>query len=357
MACGILKKTREGDMAVEWGGMIAGGVAAGLILIYLISRFYIVRDDRTFMTHDEKDFRRALRGWGIRWWPLETIVKGPSVSALAFPSFSASENKIVMRELRTRKTGEVNLRPHFCVPPPFTAVTADNHQLTIHARVQFSLNRDRMRFIYRIDDFGDVLVSRIQDAFRAEIGAREDEIVRAQVGLVNEGVIQRLRDADLEGDEKGEEGMTLGVVFHRAGFEFRTPSQTSELDAALMRASAAGGAGPDTALTQTAIIDAARLQMRRGAASIKPQEIDSLADVFVHQTPESTRAVLALIEMQTRQNIAEALAASGNVVVVTGQELGLTGQATQADAVRDAMLRQRGEESAPVSPPAPKPKD
>jgi hypothetical protein len=39
--------------------------------------------------------------------------------------------------------------------------------------------------------------------------------------------------------------------------------------------------------------------------------------------------------MQTRQNIAEALAASGQLLVLTPQELGLIGAAAQ----RDAMAR------------------
>ncbi len=336
-------------MTVDMLGWVVAGAGALVFLTYTLTRFYIVRNDRTFMTHDETNYRRALKGWGVRWWPLESIVKGGSTSSLPFPSFSYSENKPVLRTLRNAKTGEVNLRPHFCAPPPFTTVTADNHQLIIHARVQFSLNRDLLRFVYHLDDFGDALVTRIQDAFRAEIGAREDEIVRAQMGMVCDAVIQRLRTADTEGDEQGEEGMALGVVFHRAGFEFRDPAQPGSLDAALMRAAVPGepgGAAPEQ------MIEAARLQMRRGAASFRPQEIDSLADVFVHQTPESTRAVLALLEMQTRQNIAEALAASGNVVVVTGQEVGLTGAATQADAVRNAILRGKEEASAVNEPGA-----
>jgi hypothetical protein len=37
--------------------------------------------------------------------------------------------------------------------------------------------------------------------------------------------------------------------------------------------------------------------------------------------------------MQTRQNIAEALAASGQLMVVTSNEVGLTGEATKQDAL------------------------
>jgi hypothetical protein len=51
--------------------------------------------------------------------------------------------------------------------------------------------------------------------------------------------------------------------------------------------------------------------------------------------------------MQTRQNIAEALAASGQLMVVTPQELGLIGASAQRDAMVQRIQREAG---APAQP-------
>ena len=64
--------------------------------------------------------------------------------------------------------------------------------------------------------------------------------------------------------------------------------------------------------------------------------------------PAATGALLAMLEMQTRQNIAEALAASGQLMVLTPQELGLV----SADAQRSALAR-AAEAQAGHTPAAP----
>jgi hypothetical protein len=73
-----------------------------------------------------------------------------------------------------------------------------------------------------------------------------------------------------------------------------------------------------------------------GVLALRPQQIDQLADVFTNRDPASTAAILSLLEMQTRQNIAEALASSGQLVVVTPQELGLISAAAQREAAARA---------------------
>ena len=65
--------------------------------------------------------------------------------------------------------------------------------------------------------------------------------------------------------------------------------------------------------------------------------------MFKNRDAASTSAVLALLDMQTRQNIAEALAASGQLLVLTPQELGLLGAVAQ----RDALMRGRANAEAP----------
>src|SRR5262249_11520061 len=101
--------------------------------------------------------------------------------------------------------------------------------------------------------------------------------------------------------------------------------------AVALAAGAAAGAAGAPALVN----GAARAGRTAGVLALRPQQLDQLADVFNGRDPASTRALLQILEMQTRQNIAEALANSGQLVVVTAQELGLAGLAAQ----REAMAR------------------
>jgi hypothetical protein len=224
---------------------------------------------------------------------------------------------------------------------PFEAVTADGHKVMVEARVQFSLNRKLLKHVYEIQEFSLALDTRIQSAFRSEIGKRRDEQLRAGLHEVERAAVEHLRRAEEEGDQAGEPGMAVGVNFHTASFTYSQPDEFAT-PLALTAAAVNGGAA-----ATPAVIDAARAAMRaQGVLALRPQQIDQLADVFAHRDPASTAAILSLLDMQTRQNIAEALAASGQLVVVTPQELGLISAAAQ----REAAVRARAAAAEP--PPA-----
>ena len=322
-----------------------GGVLVGLLLVaagyYVFIRYYEARTDRTFMTHNELGFKRALRGKGVLWDYEETIVKGPTAPRVEFVALDPATGKRRNARLLDMRTGSVNLRPQYCVPLPFNATTADSHKVIVEARVQFSLNRELLRYVYQLEDFGLALETRIHSAFRAEIGQRHDEELRSALHEVEAGVVKRLRQGERDGDEEGEEGMALGAVFHTASFTY--------VEADDPAASSFGlpvGTAPPPVLDATGapIVATRRLSSGQSLLSLTPQHIDRLADAFKGRDPASTQALLAMMEMQTRQNIAESLAASGQLVVLTPQEMGLFGAAAQ----QGAMMRR---ENAPAPQP------
>jgi len=310
-------------------------VVAIAVAIYATPRFYIARSDRTFMTQDERGFKRALKGRGVLWDFEESIVKGPTAPKIEFVALDLATNQRKMSPLIDAKTGSVNLRPQYCVPLPFAATTADDHHVLLDVRVQFSLNRDLLKYVYQLEDFGLALETRIQSAFRAEIGLRQDEVLRAQLNAVEAGAIERLRKAERDGDEAGEAGMALGVNFHTASFTYTvTDADGPALYAMLQQPGGVAAAGAAAGQPAATSAEAARAAMRaQGVLAMRPQQIDSLADVFKDRDPGSTKAILQILEMQTRQNIAEALASSGQLVVVTGQDLGLASASAERDAV------------------------
>ncbi len=315
------------------------GVVSLLLLalgIYAARRFYQARTDRTFMTHDDRGFKRALHGRGVLWDWEESVVKGTDAPHIEFVALDPATGQRRASKLLDPRTGSINLRPQYCVPLPFSATTSDAHRMIVEARVQFSLNRDLLRYVYQLEDFSLALETRIQSAFRAEIGTRPDEVLRGALHEVEAAVIAHLRKAERDGDEAGEPGMALGVNFHTASFTYMAADDHFAALSAGMAVAPSASGEPGAVAAQQAARAMARTQ---GVLALRPQQLDMLADVFKGREPASTQAMLAILEMQTRQNIAEALAGSGQLVVITAQELGLVGATAQRDAIVTAASR------------------
>ncbi|MCX7357201.1 MAG: hypothetical protein NT015_03490 [Alphaproteobacteria bacterium] len=307
-------------------------------IFYIVRRYYEARYDLTYMTQDDRGFRRALDGKVVLWDWDETVVRGPTAPHIEFVALDPATGGRRTVKLLNPRTGAINLRPHYCAPLPFDAVTADSHKVIVEARVQFSLNRELLKHVYEIQEFSLALESRIQSAFRAEIGKRNDEDLRTALQEVERGAIERLRRDEDEGDEAGEKGMALGVRFHTANFTYTQPDEFA------VPAMAVGGVPLPPNATPEQQAAARALARAAGVLTLRPQQIDQLADVFKNRDPAALAALLAVMDMQTRQNIAEALAASGQLLVLTPQELGLVGAAAQ----RDALARRVAPAPGPV---------
>ncbi len=311
-------------------------IIALLAFAYMVWKFYSTRADFTYMTHNDQGFKRALKGRGVIFDPEEFVVRGDSAPNIEFVAIDPASGERRMQPLMNKRTGAINLRPQYCVPLPFNATTADNHAVIVEARVQFSLSRERMFFVYHVQDFALALETRIQSAVRAEVGKRQDQDLRAALHEVEEQAILRLRKAEADGDETHEPGMALGVNFHTMSFTFTAPDEFAAAHPAGVGQVFAAGA----ATSEGAAAPSLRTTLSRGGPlSLRPQQVDQLADVFRHQTPESSAAILAMLELQTRQNIAEALASSGQLIVVTPQELGLAGATVQGQILSRVAAR------------------
>lgn len=323
--------------------IIAIAALVGVILLaaafYTWSRYYEARADRTFMTQDERGFKRALAGKVVLWDFEETVVKGPTAPHIEFVGLDPATGGRRNVKLMDPRTGAINLRPHYCAPLPFEALTTDSHKVIVEARVQFSLNRELLKHVYEIQEFAFALETRIQSAFRSEIGKRHDEELRRALHDVERNVIENLRRAEEEGDEAGERGMALGVRFHTANFSYTQPDEfTSPAGIAALPPNA-------TPEQRQQVLVAAAAARTQGVLALRPQQLDLLSDVFKDRDPAATAAILTMLEMQTRQNIAEALAASGNLIVVTPQELGLIA----ANAQREhALVRAQAQATTPA---------
>lgn len=292
------------------------GVLAVLIALYLIGRFHIVPEDETFMIRDwDNDFKYPLKkGPNLLLDPRERVIKGAKQPRFEFPSRDGADNPIT-GHLCDNRTGKLNLKPQFCAPS-LIANTNEPRRMRVDAWVQFRADRPRVGDVHALGhNFGRAMVKRIESAFRTEFAGRKDEKVREDEREIQEAVLKRLLDL--------EKTKPLGVVFENIDFDFKEERMSFRGGApSALGAASEDGVRPIAAPGQ-------------GVAFMHFEDFDAIMNLF--PTEERTQALLFILEMQTRRDIAAALANSGQLVVVTAQELGLTSAAVQLDAMKAEM--------------------
>ena len=75
-------KIASGESAMSTIMMMVIAAVVGVLLIaligYIVTRYYEARYDRTYMTQDDRGFRRALEGKVVLWDFDEQVVRGPT---------------------------------------------------------------------------------------------------------------------------------------------------------------------------------------------------------------------------------------------------------------------------------------
>jgi hypothetical protein len=281
-------------------GTIGALLAAAIIIfaVYRSARTYNAGAHSTFLTVRDGEFNGALRRPQTLWNPSIRVLRDKQAPDLTFITHDASGAEYFERSLVTRGTGEISLRVNTCAPRPFVSMTADLHRLRIKARVIFSLDIERIEVTAQLQNFGAAFAARIENLFDNEIGRLPDEGVRARQHEIEANVLNALRAI-----ETGETpGLPLGIHVFEATFSFEEVGYAEY---------GAPGAGEGDSSPQ-------------GVLSIQPQQIDRLLDLLGSREPAAAQTLMALLEMQTRQNIVELLCKSGGLVAFTAEELGLS---------------------------------
>lgn len=396
----------------------------------------IPNDEAVIVVDNNGSFVKALNGPHVkRVW--NNVLKGEKARPIWFWTHSSTSVGSVPQDLMDRKTGRISLRRHTCIPRPFEATTSDGQSYTVTARVNFSLDKERLQDAYHTQDFGTDFAFRIIDSFRAHFAQYASKSVmthhlaiRAQVGIdlcKAEGIegaefhetlseertreseetaarleelttkldtlkedqepdkdararIERLqrevdnltltkerlvriakaaqkramdaRDAQKAADdraqqafkqqqaaksddEKEKEGKTkkvkrradplvitnaLGIHVHSVSFEAKR-QYSGQI----------GAAGEGSA------------RINKTAAELGPLVYDEIADAFREEDEtqplddDIVQATLDVLRLHTQQRTAEALAAKDGLMIVTGEELGATGQSATRDLIREII--------------------
>jgi len=300
------------------------------VLVYAQSRSVRASAAGAFLTARRGRISEAILQPSIVWDPREEILRGaraPRLYCMTADQDAEAHHEISLVHPRT---GEISLKVHACSPRPFSVRTADNRQLRVRARAAFRLDPDRLDTAAQIEAFGSLMSARIRNLFENEIGAHENEQVRARQTDIEATVLSRLQEIEAPGDPVRPRGMPLGVIFLETAFSF------------------------DPVAGETLGVGNA---IARGPMSYSAEEIDELADTIEKTDPRAMETITRMIELQTRQNIVEMLCRTGGLVAFTAPELGLTD--AQADKGRRGVNRFNGQAAAPepaaAEPPAPAP--
>ncbi len=301
--------------------IIAFGAIA--LVVFVAVRWVTVMPDEAYIVRDPfNDFTRVLTRTTLLVNPLEQLIRGRRAARFEFPSCDAAGTARPCH-LRHHPSGAIDLRPQFCASD-FIVSTNEPIEMRVRTTLQFRVDPANLRNLHDLgDNFGRALISRIKTAFGAEFRKRKDEIVRKEMELIQQSVLERLREL--------ERTKPLGVIFDSIDeFDFsqaREPHRTRSVVAAV------GDGSPSPHVAGVAGLT----PHPDGVAFMEPSEYDVIMNLFDNPA-QKMQALLAILEMQTRRDIAEALAKSQQLVVVTGQDFGFAGGAVQ-NAVRQGLGR------------------
>lgn len=305
--------------------LIAAIAGLGVLMAILFAavfrpRRHVVHDGEFFELYSPRHGGSRILDKGVHtlWRPSSRIVSGEKAQRYEYPSSRG------VASLRHPETGAISLRPQFC-EIEFHALTQEPLKMRVRPLVQFRVDRENFHSIRELgDNFGLALTRRIEQAFEVEFGKREDQEITEQIAAVKAAVLKSLNDL--------ESSRHIGIVFEDLNFTFHRADEPHRIRAG---APTGGGSGQATAT------DGHRAPHPEGVAFMEASEFDVIMNLFPN-VADKKEVLLAILEMQTRRDIAEALARKGQLVVVTAQELGLAGAATQVEALRKT--------AAPVAP-------
>lgn len=266
-----------------------------VFLIYRAMRSYDAGAHATFITSKNGEYYGALRAPITLWDPSIKVLKDRNAPDMTFMTHDAGGTEYYEKSLVKKRTGEISLRVQTCAPRPFISRTIENRQLKIKPRVAFQLDVDRIQIPTQMQAFGATLGARIENLFDNAIGEYTNEDVRAKQAEIEDKVLRQLQDIEYPPDQTHPPGMPLGIKVYEATFSYEAvPTPAAE------------GAGATGAMSYTA------------------EDLDDLTDMLAKTDPQSLEMVKFMMELQTRQNIVEALCKSGGLVAFTAQELGLS---------------------------------
>jgi hypothetical protein len=290
-----------------------GGVVA-LLTIWRVSKRYVnvVPGEFTYVVVGDEGFRRILVRSEFLWNPFEWIFRGSDVPDLSFTTIEQGTEKLVQRRLLDQQSGKVDLLVHV-LHRRFSAKSRDQRTLEVDAKLNFRLDGDLIHYTLEIGDFGSVLANEVEAAIYMRLSKIDDNEVGKNIDALQIDVLSDLNQIreQLRAESKST-ALPLGVSF--IGVKIKVN---------VLKPSMAGAGGEASASAAESI--------SISVMSYDAEGLDAIQNVFLGKHERlgeplkaANAAILQMLEMHARQSIAQSLIQTGNLVVLTAEELGIT---------------------------------
>lgn len=272
----------------------------------------------------------------------EYVVKGKR-NAVRFEFFTRNRDEaggwtVKKLHLMNRRTGGIDLRVHTMELNPLKASSADHHDMEVHARIEFQLDRKRLFRCFQYANLGVALLTRLEGFIRAQINSRQNEDVAKDIAKIREAILQDMITPEREdndglaawltanGEKAPVNGYFKGTQSTALGIHITDLSlQVEQVDSAL----------------EFPAIPADR--QHASALLIDPKYLDNLRDMFARGSADSegaNEALLRTLEMHTRENIARHVSKAGQMIIVSSEDLGLARTSVFRSGVRSGKAAQ-----------------
>ncbi|MCI4663722.1 MAG: hypothetical protein MRY74_03280 [Neomegalonema sp.] len=285
------------------------------------------------------------------------IVRGRAIkNYLRFSIYNEELEVWTFRNLVDHRSGAISLKAHLCYLKPFMAKSNDDYEFETRPRVRFRLRADEASIKHALanEDFDQSFRARIESAFREEIASRDDKAVGRERALIHDNVLKRLRELEAE--------IPLGIEYLEVLSSVIKQTHSPHRDYVL-----AQGAGATDAEGKPRATSAPQIAF--GAMDHTIPELDSIRDMFLVKgwddaelfSPEQrmehynhcNMMLVKMLELQTRENVAASLVGSGNLLVLSTDDVGLS----RAELVREAMKQAPHKLVQPQAPHTPPEED
>jgi hypothetical protein len=239
--------------------------------------------------------------------------------------------------LMNPRTGALDLRVHTMEVRPFKVSSADHHEMEVHATIEFQLDRARLFRCFQFGNLGDALLTRLEGFIRAQINKRQNEEVAKDITNIREEIWREMKEPEDTDNEKlkawrGQNGNGIlpnayfkGTQSRALGIHITALSlQVQQLDEDQQLPAEAGG-------------------QQASALMIPPKFLDNLRDMFARGGADSAganEALLQTMEMHTRENIARHVSKSGQMIIISSDDLGLARTSMFRSSIRASQAAQ-----------------
>jgi len=320
-------------------------IAAIALLAFINSRWRFVDFYTTYAIRAHGGLRRFPSSitWlrTLSFHNYEYVVRGKQ-HAQRFEFFTRNRDEtggwtVKKLHLMNPRTGAIDLRVHTMEVRPFNVSTADHHDMEIHATIEFQLDRRRLFRCFQYANLGVALLTRLEDFIRAQIKVRQNEDVAKEITEIRAGIFQDMKKAeDIDNEEleawRARNGNNVppnpyfrGTLSRALGIHITALTlQVEQLDANHQVPAEAGG-------------------QQASALMIPPKFLDNIRDMFARGGADSAGAndaLLQVLEMHTRENIAKHVSKPGQMFIISSDDLGLARTSVFRSSVRPGKAAQ-----------------